>query len=111
VAALVAASVTTSAAVLRRLLVPVVVEADITEAATVATFAVEVTAAVAAAAIVVVLDGKATSAFPDKSIQKLFGSVRAARSARPSTLARYGIARVFGWHERAAGTGSSRDKE
>jgi hypothetical protein len=58
VAALVAASVAPAAAVMRRLPVPVVVEADITEAATVATFAVEVTAAVAATAIVVALDGK-----------------------------------------------------
>jgi hypothetical protein len=49
----------------------------------------------AAAAIVVVLDGKATSVFRDKSIQKLFIWVRADRSARPRTLARYGIGRVF----------------
>jgi hypothetical protein len=53
--------------------VAVVVKADITEAATAATFAGEIAVAAgvgrfAAAAIVVVLDGKATSAFPDKSI-------------------------------------------
>ncbi len=53
----------------------VVDKVDITEAATAATFAGEIAVAVAgvgrfaAAAIVVVLDGKATSAFPDKSIQ------------------------------------------
>jgi hypothetical protein len=45
--------------------------------------------------VVAVVDGKATSAFPDKSIQNRLGSVRAARRARPSTLARYGIGRVF----------------
>jgi hypothetical protein len=48
-----------------------------------------------AAVIVVVPDRKATSAFPDKSIQNLFASVRTARSAHPSTLARYAIGRVF----------------
>jgi hypothetical protein len=70
-------------------------------AATAATFAVEVAAAVAgvgrfeAAAIVVILDGKETPAFPDKSIQTLFASVRAASSARISTLARCGIGRMF----------------
>jgi hypothetical protein len=56
----------------------------------------------AAAAIVIAVDGKATSAFPDKSIQKELGSVRTARSAQPNTLARYGIGRVF-WMARRRG--------
>jgi hypothetical protein len=79
-----------------RLLATAVVKAGITEAATAATFAVAVgVGRFAAAAIVAVVDGKATSGFPDKSNQKLFASVRTARSARPSTLARYAIGRVF----------------
>jgi hypothetical protein len=56
-----------------RLLATVVAKAGIIEAATAATFAVEVATGVgrvAAAAIVAVVDGKATSGFPDKSIQK-----------------------------------------
>ena len=70
-----------------------------TVAATAAAF--EVPAAVAdvgrlaATVIVVVVDGKAISAFPDKIIQKLFALLRAARRARPSTLARYSTGRVF----------------
>jgi hypothetical protein len=56
----------------------------------------------AAAAIVVVLVGKATSAFPDKSVQKLFTSVRVARRALPSTLVRYVIGRLF-WMARRRG--------
>jgi hypothetical protein len=78
----------------------VVFKADNTEAATVASFAVEEAAAVAvasvgegrlaAAAIVVALARKATSAFPHKSIQKRLGSVRVARRPLPSILARYG---------------------
>jgi hypothetical protein len=63
-----AAAITTG-----RPLVAVVVKSDITEEATAAIFVVEVAVAgvgrSAAAAIVTVLDGKATSAFPDKSIQ------------------------------------------
>ena len=55
-----------------------------------------------AAAIVAVVDGKATSAFPDKSIQKLFASLRAARRACPSTPVRYGIGRVV-WMARTRG--------
>jgi hypothetical protein len=86
---------------------------------TAATFVVEVAAApvdvagsLAIAGVIVALaDGKETSGFPDKIIQKLLTSVRADRRARPSTLARYVIGRVFGWHERTAVTGSSRDKE
>jgi hypothetical protein len=72
--------VTVATAALGRLTVVVVAKADITEAATAATFAVEVAVAVAgvgrfaAAAIVVVPGGKATSAFPNKSIQKIFAS-------------------------------------
>jgi hypothetical protein len=57
---------------------------------------------VAAAAIVAVVDGKATSGFPDKSNQKRLGSVRTARRARPRTLARYVIGRVF-WMARRRG--------
>ncbi len=49
----------------------------------------------AAVTIVFVLDRKATSGFADKSIQTRFALVRDARRARPSTLARYGIERVF----------------
>jgi hypothetical protein len=79
----------------------VLIKAYILEVAAAAAFVVEAAAAAAvvgvdvgrfvAAAIVVVLKRKATSAFPDKSIQKLFGSVRADRSALPRTLTRYGI--------------------
>jgi hypothetical protein len=85
-----------------RLPFTVVTKADITEAVIGATFAVEVAAVVAvvgrfaaATAVFVVLDGNATSTFSDKSIQKLFTSVRVARSARPSTLLRYAIGLVF----------------
>jgi hypothetical protein len=56
----------------------------------------------AVSVVVTVVDGKATSAFIDKSIQKLFTSVRTARRARPSTLARYAIGRVF-WMARTRG--------
>jgi hypothetical protein len=69
--------VAAAAAAIGRLLFVVVVKADITEVATVATFAVEVAAAVAgigmfaATAIAVVLDRKATSVFPDKSINNM----------------------------------------
>jgi hypothetical protein len=56
----------------------------------------------AATAIVAVLGGKATSAFPVKSIQKLFASLRTARRARPSTPARCGIGRVI-WMARTRG--------
>jgi hypothetical protein len=66
-----------AAVVVRRLTVAVVVKAHIIEVATAAgaaTSVVEVAAAgvgrLAVAAIVVVLDGNATSAFPDKCIQK-----------------------------------------
>jgi hypothetical protein len=45
--------------------------------------------------VVVVVDGKETSGFPDKSIQRLFALVRVARRARPRTLVRYAIGRVF----------------
>jgi hypothetical protein len=48
-----------------------------------------------AAAVVAVVDGKAASVFPDKIIQGRFASVRAASSARPSTLARHAIGRAF----------------
>ncbi len=37
-----------------------------------------------AGVVVAVVDGKATSVFPDNNIQKRLGSVRTARSARPS---------------------------
>jgi hypothetical protein len=114
-----AALVTVAAAALGGPRAAVVVKVDNTDAVTAATFAVEVGVAVAgvgrfaAAAIAVVLDGKATSAFPDNSIQKLFTSVRTATSARLSTLARYVIGREFWRVSRpgAAGTGSSQDKE
>jgi hypothetical protein len=84
------------AAVLGTLLAAVVVKTDITEVATAARFAVEVYAAAAvpgvgkfaAAAIVVTLDGKATSEFPDRSSQKPFASVRVARRTLPSALVR-----------------------
>ncbi len=75
-------------------LVVALVKAEVREATTAAAFAVDEAAVVAgggrfaAAAIVVALDGKATSEFPDISIQRLFALVRAARRARPSTLAR-----------------------
>jgi hypothetical protein len=81
--------VTVATAALGRLPVVVVAKADITEAATAATFAVEVAVAAAgverfaAATIVVALDGKATSAFPDKKIQKEFASVRADEALFP----------------------------
>ena len=65
----------------------------------------------AASVVVAAVDGKAISAFPDKSIQKLFASLRAARSARPSSLVRYGLSEFSGWQVGAAGTYSSRDKE
>jgi hypothetical protein len=42
-----------------------------------------------AGVVVAVVDGKATSAFPNKNIQNRFGSIRAAKRACPSTLARY----------------------
>jgi hypothetical protein len=45
--------------------------------------------------VVAVVDGKATSGLPDKSIQKLFASARVARRACPRTLVRYAIGRVF----------------
>jgi hypothetical protein len=107
----VVALVAADAAALRRLPVAVVVKADVTEAPA-ATFAVEGAAAVAAGvgrlaagvvvAIVVLVDGKATSGFPDKSIQKRLGSLCTARKARPRTLARYVIGRVF-WMARRRG--------
>jgi hypothetical protein len=63
-------------AIVGRLPVIVVVKTDITEAATAATCAAEVAAVLvvgagrfAASVVVAVVDGKATSAFPDKSIQ------------------------------------------
>jgi hypothetical protein len=91
-----------------RLPVAVVVKVGTIKAATAATLAVEVAAVVAGvgrfiAAIVVDLDGKATSAFPDKSIQNLFASVRVdRRRAKPSTLARYAMERGF-WMVRRRG--------
>jgi hypothetical protein len=94
-------AVVVDTAAVGRLAGAVVVKADILEVATAATFEVEVAAAIVgvsgrfAVAIVVVPDENATSAFPDKSIQKRLGSVRTARSARPRTLARYGIGRVL----------------
>mgnify|MGYP000172994726 CR=1 FL=1 len=59
----------------------------------------------AAIKIVAVLDGKATSGFPDKSIQKLFASLRVARRARPSTRVRYEVGRVI-WMARTRGRSS-----
>jgi 3-methyladenine DNA glycosylase/8-oxoguanine DNA glycosylase len=55
-----------------------------------------------AADVVLAINGEATSAFPDKSIQKLFASVRADRRALPKTLARYVIGRAF-WMARMRG--------
>jgi hypothetical protein len=91
---------------------PLTVEAaPVTEeiAATASIFVIEVVAMagvgvgrVIASVVVVVANGKVTSAFPGKSIQKIFASVRAARSARPITLTRYGIGRVL-WMERTRG--------
>jgi hypothetical protein len=106
----VAALVAVAVAAVGRLPVAVVAKADITEVATAATFAVEAAAAaacvgvgrLAAGGTVVIVDGKATSGFPDKSIQNLFASVRAARRARPSTLAWYAIGRAF-WMARTRG--------
>jgi hypothetical protein len=46
----------------------------------------------AAAAIVVVLDGKATSAFPDKSIQKLFAQTARYNTGRQATRLDRGVA-------------------
>jgi hypothetical protein len=97
------ARVEIAAAAGRRLPVAGLRTADIAEATIAATFIEEAAAVIAGVerfaatgtAIVVVLDGKATSAFPDKSIQKIFASVRDARRARPGTLARYTIGRVF----------------
>jgi branched-subunit amino acid ABC-type transport system permease component len=74
VAALVAVAVAAVAG--GRLSVVVAVKTDITQVATAAAFSVEIAATVAgvgsftAAAIAVVLDGKAASEFPDKCIQK-----------------------------------------
>jgi hypothetical protein len=67
-----AACVAAAAVSTGRLAVEVVVKPDITEAATAATVEVAVAGVgmFAAAAIVVVLDGKATFVFPAKSIQK-----------------------------------------
>jgi hypothetical protein len=45
--------------------------------------------------VAVAVNGKATSAFPDKNIQHRLASVRVATSARPRTLARYAIGRAF----------------
>ena len=79
--------------------------------------AFEVTTAVgtgrfAAGIVVAVVGGKVTSAFPDKSIQKLFALVREARRARPRSLVRYAIlGEFFGWQAGAGGAGSSQDKE
>jgi thymidylate kinase len=107
----VAAFVAVVAAVspVERILVAVVVKVDITDVATATIFTVEIAAAVAgvserfaAAAIVVVLDRYATSAFSESSIQKLFASVRTARNTWPRTLARYGIVRVL-WMARTRG--------
>jgi hypothetical protein len=57
----------------------------------------------AAGAVITVVDGnRATSAFPDKSIQKRLGLVRAERSALPKILARYGIGRIC-WMARRHG--------
>jgi hypothetical protein len=50
-------------------------------------------------------------AFPDKTIQNLFASVRVARRARPSTWHGMELVEFSGWQERAAGACSSRDKE
>jgi hypothetical protein len=50
---------------------------------------------IVAGVVVAVVDGKATSEFPDKSIQQRLGSVRTAKRAGPSTLARYTSGRVF----------------
>jgi uncharacterized Ntn-hydrolase superfamily protein len=106
----VAALIAVTRAAPGRLPVAAVVKADITEAVTAAMFAVEVAAAAAgvdrgrfaAAAIVVVLDGKATSAFPDKSIQKLFASLRVDRSALPRNWHGMKLGETFGWQEGAA---------
>jgi hypothetical protein len=74
VAALVAVAVAAVAG--GRLSVVVAVKTDITQVATAAAFSVEIAATAAgvgsftAAAIAVVLDGKAASEFPDKCIQK-----------------------------------------
>jgi hypothetical protein len=105
-----AASIAVAAAAAGRLPVAVVIKVDITEAMIAVNklpgLAAEVAVAgvgmLAAAAIVVLLDGKATYAFPAKSIQKRFGSLRTARSARPSTLAQYAVGRVF-WIARRRG--------
>jgi hypothetical protein len=70
--------------------------------------AFEVAAAVAgvgrftAGVVLEVVDGKATSAFPDIIIHTLSGSIRKATSVSPSTLARYVIGRVF-WMARTRG--------
>jgi hypothetical protein len=99
-----AACVAVAAVAAGRLAVALVVKAEVAEAkAGEGKFAT--------ASIVVLLDGKATSAFPDKNIQNIFALARVDRRARPSNLARYAIGRVFGWQEGAAGAGSSRDKE
>jgi hypothetical protein len=81
----------------------VVDKADIKEAVTAATFAVQVAAAVAgivdsfaaAAVVEILLDEKAMSGFPGRNIQNLFASVRAARRGRHRILVRYATKRVF----------------
>ena len=56
-----------------------------------------------ASVIVAVVGGKATSGFPDKSIQKLLiVLVQTARRARPSTLARQ-VSRRVCWMARTRG--------
>ncbi len=98
--AVVGVLIAAAAAATWRLPVAVVVKADMTGAATAAAYVVEgaVAAGVGgftAAATVVALVAKATSAFPDNSIQTPFASVRIDTSARPRSLARYAIGRDF----------------
>jgi hypothetical protein len=104
-----------------------------------ATFAVSVEVVVAAAvaavvrfpvaAIVAVVDEKATSAFPDKSIQKLFAKEKQIRQSLIKVSKSYShqyklqealapelwhgtqLGESFGWQEGAAGAASSRGKE
>jgi hypothetical protein len=90
-----------------RLAVAEFVKASFAEAVTAAaTFVIAAAVAdvgrPAATSIVAVLERKATSAFPVKSIQKLFASLRTAGRARPSNPARCGIGRVF-WMARTRG--------
>jgi hypothetical protein len=86
-----------------------------TVATTGATFSVAAALAgverLAAAVVVTVVDGKATSAFPDQASKSDWDQSVQQEALVPAPWYGTHAVEFFGWQERAAGADSSRDKE